>query len=545
MARYLKTGDVRIIGKRVEVTGLHADGTEFPMELSISKMQQGGQYFFTAYIRDISARKRAEKDVSWSLQLMTMVFDSSPIAACITTLDEGRFLQLNPNCERDFGWTNDDLIGKTTLATGLWPNEPDHQAWVAELRAAGRLIGYESHWMHKNGTLRQVSVSAEIVELDGKPCVLVFATDITERKTAELQLRQLSMAVEQSPVTVAITNLTGELEYVNEAFVRSSGYSRQEALGKNPRVLQSGDTPPQTYQALWQALSQGKSWSGIFVNRRKDGSTYTESAQITPIRQPDGSITHYMASKEDITDQMRMAAELAQHRDHLEDLVESRTAELATASKIAESANRAKSAFLANMSHEIRTPMNAIIGFSHLLRRDNPTPSQVERLGKIEVAASHLLSIINDILDISKIEAGRLQLEQTDFHLAVCSTTFTPWWQTRQGARVLIVNVNPNSVPVWLRGDPTRLRQALLNYASNAIKFTHSGLWRCALNWCKKPLMGSTCGLRWKTPALALRQTSRPTCLMRSSRPMYPPHANTVAPVWAGHYAPLGSINGR
>ena len=475
MARYLQTGNIKIIGKRVEVSGLRADGTEFPMELSISKMQQGGQYFFTAYIRDISARKRAEKDVSWSLELMTLVFNSSPIAACITTLDDRRFLQVNPNCERDFGWTNDDLIGKTTAAIGLWPDSQNQQAWVQALQSSGRLVGYETDWLHKNGSLRQVSVSAEIVELDGKPCVLLFVIDVTERKSAEMQLRQLSLAVEQSPVTVAITNLTGELEYVNDAFVRSSGYSRQEALGRTQRFLQSGDTPAQTYKELWEAMSLGNSWSGIFYNRRKDGSAYTESAQITPIRQPDGRITHYMASKEDITEKMRMVAELEQHQDHLEELVESRTAELAEASEIAESANRAKSAFLANMSHEIRTPMNAIVGLSHLLRRDNPTPAQVERLGKIEVAASHLLSIINDILDISKIEAGRLQLEQTDFHLGSLLDNVYSLIADQARAKGLIVNVNPNSVPVWLRGDPTRLRQALLNYVSNAVKFTHSG----------------------------------------------------------------------
>jgi two-component system sensor histidine kinase/response regulator len=475
MARYLQTGDVHIIGKRVEVQGLRADGSEFPMELSISKMHQGGQYFFTAYIRDISARKRAEQDVRWSLELMTLVFNASPIAACITTLDEGRFLQVNPNCERDFGWTNNDLIGKTSAALGLWPDEQDYRNWVQTLRTAQRLIGYDANWMHKNGTLRQVSVSAEIVELDGKPCVLTFVMDVTEHKTAELQLRQLSMAVEQSPVTVAITNLSGELEYVNEAFVRSSGYSRHEALGQNPRLLQSGNTPPESYKALWDALTRGESWSGVLYNRRKDGRLYTESAQITPIRQPDGRISHYMASKEDITEKIRMVAELEQHRDHLEDLVISRTVELAKASHTAESANRAKSAFLANMSHEIRTPMNAIVGFAHLLRRDNPTPAQTERLGKIEVAANHLRSIINDILDLSKIEAGRLQLEQTDFHLGSLLDNVYSLVADQARAKGLVVNVNPNSVPLWLRGDPTRLRQALLNYVSNAVKFTHSG----------------------------------------------------------------------
>jgi PAS domain S-box-containing protein len=149
--------------------------------------------------------------------------------------------------------------------------------------------------------------------------------------------------------------------------------------------------------------------------------------------------------------------------------------ELAEAKEAAEQASLAKSSFLANMSHEIRTPMNAIIGLTHLLRRANPAPEQGERLGKIDAAANHLLSIINDILDISKIEAEKLDLEQTDFALDsvldhVCSLVAD---QAR--AKGLALRLESGDVPRWLRGDPTRLRQALLNYASNALKFTERG----------------------------------------------------------------------
>ena len=475
MARYLQSGKATILGKRIEVPGLRADGTEFPMELTISKLLQSGRHYFTAYIRDISVRKHAETELQRSVQLMTMVFDSSPIAASIASLREGHFIRANPIWERDFGWTMDDLLGKTAMHLGLWPDDESRRSWALALQAAGRLVDYETTWRHKDGSLRQVSISAELIDFDGERSILAYTLDVTQRKQAELQLHQLSMAVEQSPVVVAITNLEGNLEYVNEAFVRSTGYSRKEAIGKNPRVLQSGETPRESYASMWKALTAGDAWSGVLYNRRKDGSRYTESVQITPIRQTDGRITHYMASKEDITETVRMNHELEQHRDHLEDLVASRTIQLTEAQRVAESANRAKSAFLANMSHEIRTPMNAIVGFSHLLRRDEPTAVQIQRLNKIEAAASHLLSIINDILDISKIEAGRLELEQTDFHLGSLLDNVYSLIADQARAKGLVVDVNPDSVPVWLRGDPTRLRQSLLNYASNAVKFTSSG----------------------------------------------------------------------
>ncbi|MFA6444762.1 MAG: PAS domain S-box protein, partial [Sterolibacterium sp.] len=305
--------------------------------------------------------------------------------------------------------------------------------------------------------------------------VLGVARDITQRVATEEKLRELSLAVEQSPESILITRVDGTIEYVNEAFVHNSGYSREEAYGKNPRILHSGNTPRETFTALWHALAEGRSWKGELYNRRKDGSEYIEFAHITPIRQPDGRITHYLALKEDITEKKRMGEELDRHRLHLEDLVKSRTAQLAEAREVAEAANRAKSSFLANMSHEIRTPMNAIIGLTYLLRRADPTREQAERLGKIEVAANHLLSIINDILDLSKIDAGRFELERTDFHLSSVLDNVRSQISDQAKAKGLTITFESAAVPVWLHGDPTRLRQALLNYAGNAVKFTKHG----------------------------------------------------------------------
>ena len=336
------------------------------------------------------------------------------------------------------------------------------------------------------GTLVLYSSELYAFDADIRALLTQMAADVSfaldnfsreaDRQASEKELRKLSLALEQSPESIVITDVNAHIEYVNEAFVRTTGYRRDEVIGNNPNVLKSGLTPPETYASLWQAMAEGNPWKGEFHNRKKDGSDYIEFAIVTPLRQSDGSISHYVAVKEDITEKKLIGEELDRHRHHLEELVASRTAELSLARQQADAANRAKSTFLANMSHEIRTPMNAIIGLTQLLRRSAPTPQQAERLDKIDNASAHLLNIINDILDLSKIEADLLQLESTDFHLSAILDNVASIIGESARRKGLAVEIDGNDVPLWLRGDPTRLRQALLNYAGNAVKFTERGV---------------------------------------------------------------------
>jgi PAS domain S-box-containing protein len=323
-------------------------------------------------------------------------------------------------------------------------------------------------WVHGLGHL-------DLAEDGSARRMLGTIQEVTDRRYIEEQLRKLSLAVEQSPESIVITNLKAEIEYVNDAFVRNTGYGRDEVIGRNPRILHSGNTPRATFVELWTALTQGRTWRGEFLNKRKNGQEYVEFAVITPIRQADGQVTHYVAVKEDITEKKRIGEELDHHRHRLEELVASRTAELAVAKEAAEAASQAKSAFLANMSHEIRTPMNAIIGLTHLMARSATTAEQTERLGRIDGAARHLLQIINDILDISKIEAGRLTLNQADFRLDQVIDQACALIAAKAQAKGLSLSVDTGDLPETFNGDPMRLSQALLNYLGNAVKFTEHG----------------------------------------------------------------------
>jgi PAS domain S-box-containing protein len=302
-----------------------------------------------------------------------------------------------------------------------------------------------------------------------------LAERLTALEAAEEEQRRLSTAVEQSPASIVITDLEARITYVNRAFSLASGYRADEVVGQNPRILQSGETPPEIYQSMWDTLTAGEIWRGELINQRKDGSHYVEQATISPVRGSDGAISQYVAVKEDVSEQRRIEQELISHRQHLQHLVDVRTSELAFAKEAAEAANQAKSAFLANMSHEIRTPMNAIIGLNYLLLKSQLDDAQRDKLLKVTGASEHLLQVINDILDLSKIESGKLELERQAFNPLDALQAAAVVIRDQALSKGLQVTVDAGNLPGQVIGDAKRLRQVLINFAGNALKFTREG----------------------------------------------------------------------
>jgi diguanylate cyclase (GGDEF)-like protein/PAS domain S-box-containing protein len=222
-------------------------------------------------------------------------------------VQDGRALYVNPTLARIFGYSQSELIGQDTLVL-IHPDDRPTVAGKLKDPAAGMTQSphFECRGLCKDGHAIDIEVRGDItIRLNGRPTQIGTVLEITKRKRAEKQLQKLSRAVEQSPATVVITDAQGNIEFVNPKFTRLTGYSMEEVLGRNPRILKSHLTPASRYQELWETILSGREWRGEFINRKKNGELYWESASISPIKNAAGVITHFIAVKEDISERKR------------------------------------------------------------------------------------------------------------------------------------------------------------------------------------------------------------------------------------------------
>lgn len=434
-----------------------------------------------------------------------------------------------------------------------------------------------------------ISANMNYVNSDDFEGVFIIMRDISRIMKTEMQIKQLSQAVEYSPDSVVITDIEGKIEYVNPAFIELTGYGYEEAIGSYSNILKSGKTPNATYELLWETILAGLVWKGEFLNEKKNGELYWERASIAPVRDDHGKIAHFVAIKQNFTQEKKLMDELTKERENLTGLVEltpvgivltndigqivkvntrmcqmiggngdvkqtssilkksnyyrpdsqksslselvtevidkdriieselirfessndERTRwlrvnglsidldeeafalftidditemkemeeQLAIATEEAKEADKAKSLFLANMSHEIRTPINGIIGMTELtLETEGLNTEQKNNLNMVKYSSNNLLSIINDILDISKIDAEKITLESIPFSLnELIDNTYKAFdIKVKEKEIDFILNIQDN-IPEYYEGDPYRIQQILNNILSNAIKFTDEG----------------------------------------------------------------------
>ncbi|GAB4402602.1 MAG: hypothetical protein OHK0048_20610 [Rhodoferax sp.] len=446
---------------------------------------QGRPLVSVGTVQDITERKLAELARQESLVLLRAVIDSIPMRVFWKDTDL-RYIGCNQAFARDAGRDSADALLGLTDYDCAWAEQAEHYRAddLEVIRSGQPRLNYEEPQTTPEGQRVWLRTSKiPLRHADGRVFgVLGLYEDITLSRRYEDQLRKLSLIIEQSPEGIAITDLDGVIEYVNDAYQRRCGYARSALIGHNPRLLRSGETPPSVFESLWQTIKQGQVWTGELINRRQNGERFVVRSIIIPIRNIAGEVTHYASVEDDITEAQRLAQELEQHRNHLEALVAQRTHDLNQARAQADAANRAKSEFLANMSHEIRTPMNGVVGALDLLEQTPLQPAQRRLLAITHKSAMALLSLLNDILDFSKIEAGKFEVDSTPTRLAeVLEDTVLLMAHTATSHRVRLSLHVDTRLPDWVLADGARLRQVVINLLSNAIKFSRADSGRASV----------------------------------------------------------------
>ncbi|RIX49146.1 MAG: PAS domain S-box protein [Rhodocyclales bacterium GT-UBC] len=437
---------------------------------------------FLAYHQQNLANEKVLREQAEALQTLSRAIEQSPASIEITDV-QGGIKYVNPKFELVTGYSAAEVLGKkpSILSSGektqaeyeaLWRTIQSGQTWQGEF-----------HNRRKDGSLfwERASISP-ITDDSGRVLqYLAVKEDITERKLAEEALRaseyKLGIILDSVEAFIYIKGTDYRYQYANRRVCQLFGSDLEGIVGRLDDVFFDARTAANIRRNDVRVIEHGERVADEEVNTSADGQVTSAYLSVKiPLRDEEGKVYALCGISTDITSRRQAEAELQHYREHLELLVQSRTAELAEAKDAAEAASRAKSSFLANMSHEIRTPMNAIIGLAHLMHKDARDPKALERLDKIGYSARHLLNVINDILDLSKIEAGRLILENSEFSPAAVVRQAVSMLEERAAAKGLRLtcSVSPD-LPLRLNGDAVRIGQALLNFVGNAIKFSEQG----------------------------------------------------------------------
>ena len=384
--------------------------------------------------------------------------DATVLASLCWTVDPtGACTAANEATATFFGQPAEALLGTSWLD---WVHPSDRDACrdaFSRAREAGQGFHFEHRLRRHDGEYCWVS-NTTAAGRSAKPSFTTTCFDVTSLHEAAERMRIFSLAAEQSPVSIIIANAAGDIEYVNPKFTATTGYSRDEVIGKNPRLLKSGEMPPEGYRAMWTELTSGREWRGEFHNRHKDGSLFWESAVITPVQDSEGKVSHYFAVKEDITENKRLAAMVAD------------------AQRRAQAAQRAKNEFLNNMSHELRTPMNGILGMAYLLRESPNDPERETYLRVLAESTEALLAFMSQLLDLASVSEGTTVLHAAPFDLAHCISHATGLFAAVALEKGLTIQTQIDErVPSLVAGDSLRLGQVLANLIGNAVKFSSKG----------------------------------------------------------------------
>jgi len=479
-----------------ELRIVKADGSEFWASLGGSPARgDNGEPVARLVVQDISERKRAEAALAlerrrreWDMEAF---FESAPVAYHETD-GEGMVRRVNDAECALLGYRANEILGRPVWdVLGGTDGAAGRRAFFQKLEQKQDHSPTELRFVRPDGLELLLEIHDRPVLVDsgdgiGRAGGLRTALlDVTARAEVTKQLRasgdrtaaalgelkNQQFALDHHSL-VAVTDLAGTITYANDKFCAIAGYTREELLGQNHRLINSGVHSREFFGELWSTIAEGRIWQGEICNRATDGSLYWVDSTMVPVLGADGRPSDYIAIGTDITTRKRDEDRIKEYAAELAQTVE----ELGREKDRAEAANRAKSEFLASMSHEIRTPMNGVIGMTGLLLGTGLSPEQQGYAETVRTSGEALLTIINDILDFSKVEAGKLVLEvgPVDLHTALEDVLELMAVKAREKQLELLLLYTPDS-PREFFGDSGRIRQVLLNLVSNAVKFTAAG----------------------------------------------------------------------
>ena len=484
LAHYNASDTARTSGLRREVVGRHKDGHDFPIDMAVSEMMLRGQRYFSGILRDISARRQAEDDLVQAGALQNAIFNSANFSSIAT--DASGVIQIfNVGAERMLGYSavevvntltpadisDADEVGARATALSLELGTPIAPGFDALVFKASRGIEdiYELTYVRKDGSRVPAVVSVTALRDPQESIIgyLLIGTDNTARKLLDAEQKKLDQRlrdqqfytrslIESNIDALMTTDPSGIISDVNKQMEALTGCTRDELIGA---PFKDYFTDPVRAEAgIRRVLSEKKVTDYELTAHARDGKKTVVSYNATTFYDRNRVLQGVFASARDVTERNRVEEEL----------------QLAKAA--AESASRTKSDFLASMSHEIRTPMNAIMGIADLLAKTPLNTEQDEYVRIFRRAGDNLLNLINDILDLSKVEASQLEIERTGFSLSEVLEKVNEMVavKSREKGLSLIFEI-ASDVPTDLIGDPSRLQQILLNLLGNAIKFTETG----------------------------------------------------------------------
>ncbi|MFT6926237.1 MAG: PAS domain S-box-containing protein [Psychromonas sp.] len=387
---------------------------------------------------------------------------TASLDALITIDENGKVIDYNKVAAATFGWRYDEIIGQD-LAEFIIPpaqRQAHHQGMQKYLKTKlGPVLNQRIQLtaQHKSGHNFPIEINIAPIETEQGTLFTAFIRDISTRLQAESELRLAAQTFESSEA-IFICDNQGTIIRSNQAFSRITGYDNHDVIGKNPRILSSGQHSEEYYKTMWLSLTEHGEWSGEIYNKRKNGEIYPEYLNISSVKNDQGEVSHYIAHFFDISEQKENEKKLQQAR------------------KEAELSNASKSRFLASMSHEIRTPMNAVLGILGLLKDTQLTARQHELVKTGRDSGELLLTIINDILDFTKMDIDKLTLENSPFDLHQLLTNCNALLVDMANKKSLTLNLKKSQdLPRFVRGDSARIQQILINLINNAIKFSQHG----------------------------------------------------------------------